>query len=1031
MTTLISARTRPSFQKHASDEGSSWTSTATVAQLQEMLKAASLGGEQEQGFEQAFSSLAYAYLKDRAPRLIDFIIGFQLVDRNEDNTKAVGVFGFKVGKQWLYAPVFFLNGDLKGHELMYLKNADQFLPLKENWVNYVLSRKPHILGEGSQKDVFQLGALAPNIERLSWPPAQSKHGGDALALAKLAAELGQVGAGSAGGLSAGPSGGLSGGTGGGGLDLGTGSAGAPANTSASPAPAASAPAAPAPLSFPEAPAPAAPQAQPSPGASLHNTSEQLATPNATALPPMHDSSAFEQGLQANGLSLDQLRASGMDPDQEIVKAQSDPMYFQNMRHNLQMAGGNMTRQASDRSETGFGNIAAWARPFAALWASCATKQARFLNPQAPAGSRLDLAKVAADPMAAALAGLDFDLREFLSTDWRLAKAAWDIGQQYPLIKQGFDKFYGPSFFLEVATACKEAQDKACCNLMPKAPAKKKPAAPKAASDSLIPETVKTAASLKNKVKIVVNEDVALKQNMPGAPKLTTTDRTKLLHHGYLVKDERTGDELSLAYNTQVKQVLTNPPETGIYDVLESPGEFDRMLVVLHPYANSGQRGFTTVVRLEGDNKAWLNAANSSIFTKRVKATEQFRDWFKGLKGPKTLDKDAYYLAVSESGSATCPFRVREVFEDGRYKVDFQSDIDYGRGRRSSNMPRTVLDAGPQGCGIGESCVSNYDALLVVAGRKGTKLRAASGELHVPDDFKFFKLKGPPAPKKDDLGLAQYDPCTGNSSDAAKPIVPGDIADIQVLFTEKTAALKIYGDHNEATLSSEKRGLERGSWKSALFSLIENHGLGEDQAQAMLKAAQAKGAASYRIKYADNYPFPGPGSGAPTIPAPEYGTEPIGYNNVRSQYPQEQDIPVPGLEASRTDPRIYDPFLRITPDQGAMNTAQQAAGDGQKEVFDTSMLGGLLKATSQDSLVNRYLGKFMAAIDGLGRTLFSLYWHGEEFQDRYGKATMPELEDALRNAFENLADVTLTLKEKSVETDLRSISAPDVEEAARN
>jgi transitional endoplasmic reticulum ATPase len=39
--------------------------------------------------------------------------GFQLVDRNEDNTKAVGVFGFQLGKQWVYAPVFFLNGDLK------------------------------------------------------------------------------------------------------------------------------------------------------------------------------------------------------------------------------------------------------------------------------------------------------------------------------------------------------------------------------------------------------------------------------------------------------------------------------------------------------------------------------------------------------------------------------------------------------------------------------------------------------------------------------------------------------------------------------------------------------------------------------------------------------------------------------------------------------------------------------------------------------------------------------------------------------
>jgi len=54
--------------------------------------------------------------------LLDYEVGFQLMDRNDDNTKAVGVFGFKIGSQWLYCPVFFLNGDLKGTELLYIKD---------------------------------------------------------------------------------------------------------------------------------------------------------------------------------------------------------------------------------------------------------------------------------------------------------------------------------------------------------------------------------------------------------------------------------------------------------------------------------------------------------------------------------------------------------------------------------------------------------------------------------------------------------------------------------------------------------------------------------------------------------------------------------------------------------------------------------------------------------------------------------------------------------------------------------------------
>ena len=48
-----------------------------------LLKKASVGGKGgETEFEQAFSSLAYAYLKDKAPRLLDYMLGFQLIDRN-------------------------------------------------------------------------------------------------------------------------------------------------------------------------------------------------------------------------------------------------------------------------------------------------------------------------------------------------------------------------------------------------------------------------------------------------------------------------------------------------------------------------------------------------------------------------------------------------------------------------------------------------------------------------------------------------------------------------------------------------------------------------------------------------------------------------------------------------------------------------------------------------------------------------------------------------------------------------------------
>lgn len=122
-------------------------------------------------FEQAFSNLAHAYLRDSAPTLLDHEIGFQLLDRNEDNNKAIGVFGFRVGSSLLLAPVFFLNGTLKGHELLYLKNQDVFVPLQENWVNDILNKKPNIMGSGVGRNSSLLGMLTPDLSRLSNSPS--------------------------------------------------------------------------------------------------------------------------------------------------------------------------------------------------------------------------------------------------------------------------------------------------------------------------------------------------------------------------------------------------------------------------------------------------------------------------------------------------------------------------------------------------------------------------------------------------------------------------------------------------------------------------------------------------------------------------------------------------------------------------------------------------------------------------------------------------------------------------------------------
>ena len=103
-------------------------------------------------FERSFADLAYAYLNEKAPKLDDFLVGFQVIDKSDDDTRAAGVFGFKVGRNWMYGPVLFLNGELKGHELLYLKEQDAIVPLQENWVNYLINRRPVEAGESASRE---------------------------------------------------------------------------------------------------------------------------------------------------------------------------------------------------------------------------------------------------------------------------------------------------------------------------------------------------------------------------------------------------------------------------------------------------------------------------------------------------------------------------------------------------------------------------------------------------------------------------------------------------------------------------------------------------------------------------------------------------------------------------------------------------------------------------------------------------------------------------------------------------------------
>lgn len=778
------------------------------------IKAGALGGDgQDQPFEAAFSNLAHAFIRDKAPSLLDHELGFQLLDRNEENTKAVGIMAFKVGSHMLYTPVFFLQGDLKGHELLYIKNQDIFVPLKENWLNYIMNRKPISVGSGVTRNSAQLGVRQPDLSKIGRPPS------------KMAAAAGR-----------------------------------------------------------------------------------------------------------------------------------------------------------------FANAPEWVRDVLPHLAAAATSDIRS-----------ELQKVAEA----------VDLPRYCRERATPAQMRWlcKTAQTYPAIAGALAEHHGLGFLAEgVQAALDRAEAQKLGSVLNDQPAVLKNR--RALYDSVLaePHPIKTGA-LK-----VIEYDAAQQTDLPEG--LDDEDREALLRDGLLIKDHRRGEQVSVPYNVQVRQRLFNPTETGLYMVLVKPGEFKKCFVAHNPAGPNGRLGFATVARVDGD-RGWLNTHPSRIWCVSKLPDEDFQEWYAGLPNADSLEPGkARALLIGPRGDTTAPFYVERSIGSERgdtvYEVNFDTHAQhaYAEGIIPPNNRPVAID---------DSAYSSWrdGQRLHLNGKIGTALRSNFGDVWAPKGFKKLTLAAEKAPDDADGDCM---PCGPIGYSASPPLQLGNIIDAELQLVMKTAA--------ELTIKSAgARVIVNGrEWPriGALAHLVRDHGLRHDVAKELLKTADAKARSleAYRlhIKYAE--PFAGQSDpyltassyGVPGFPEPPSGVgAAMGWGG-QSVGPMEAELPIPGLSGVDNS-AAYD--LSDPGNHGFQQQVQQAIDAGQKEVFDTAMLGGMLRAVRDDTLIDQDIPALLAALDRLGRLLFKFYWHMDNFADRFGKQDLPELEDSLRNTFENLGDLCIFLKEKEI------------------
>ena len=132
---------------------------------------AGIDSPDEVQLEQDFGRLAYTFLKDRAAALVPYLLGFEVVDREEDGSKAVGIFGFKLNRDYYYVPVFFINNQIKGMDLLFNKRTNSFMPLRESWINYLVNKQTIELGGGRVDKNIRQDFEWPRFDFLAIPPS--------------------------------------------------------------------------------------------------------------------------------------------------------------------------------------------------------------------------------------------------------------------------------------------------------------------------------------------------------------------------------------------------------------------------------------------------------------------------------------------------------------------------------------------------------------------------------------------------------------------------------------------------------------------------------------------------------------------------------------------------------------------------------------------------------------------------------------------------------------------------------------------
>jgi hypothetical protein len=526
-------------------------------------------------------------------------------------------------------------------------------------------------------------------------------------------------------------------------------------------------------------------------------------------------------------------------------------------------------------------------------------------------------------------------------------------------------------------------------------------------DFSVPEMVKRADSDGDDI-IIVSE-----VGQPGASELSDEQKEKVITGGTAVVDRRPEFKKSKVYRTEVKQQLTSATAGGLYDVLMADGTLSECLVL--KIASSDDM---MVYELDS-GKACIIASQHVITLKQYEPAE-FRAKLEAeaIDADKVKNGDAATF-VSQSGECSIPFVIDSIVSndgikvlktDGQYYLPMSSGMSVGAGAWNPGGYVDRANAAPAVWRYQDVADRIKDIIVSEAG--GGQIRYFNDRMAI-NTRKFKALILNTKGKADECGYRNW---SRDSDEAALRTADFGTADTVLKQMEKIShPLKIWTENDYLVIRDCNGSVETLGKVAALGHLMRKHGCTADDAEIMIKEA-SRAPQTFRVKYAAHLL---------DVADPQDESE---SGPMSSYHPTQFDTHVVDKATSDDNRPFYEynsPFAGNDDQQGedsdaspkkTMDAVQKATETGQKEVFDAAVLGSLVKSHNPTDLVERFLPTIVAGMDRLGRILFLLHWHYDQFNERYGDKDLAEFGDNLKSTFESLGDLVLFMKRRTLAGD---------------